>query len=108
MTPCWTGLGIVEIGFIKVLTFLSKSQNKLDHLFHQANFAYRTINANELYTLEVSIFRFLAYIPDDSPVLHSLDEEGNHRFLNAENYMERIELSRDEFWHLAQQHRLLR
>ena len=65
------------------------------------------MNVNELATLEVKLFRFLTYIPDDSPVSHWVDEKGNHHFLNAKGYLERLELSRDEFLYLAQQHRSL-
>ena len=78
----------------------------LDALRH-ATLAHRLMTTANLSALEHKLFRFLTYIPENSPVSHWVDENGNHHFLNAEGYMERLEFSHYEFWYLAQQHGLL-
>lgn len=62
----------------------------------------------EIAALERRMCRFLTYIPEDSSISHFYNfETGKHRFMNDEGYMEKLELSHEEWHYLLAQHRLV-
>ena len=65
------------------------------------------MNIYEIAALERKLHRFLSYIPDDSPLWHFYyPETGNHSFVNSDGFMERLNLSKDEWKYLLAQHRI--
>ena len=65
------------------------------------------MSSPEIVTLEIKLFQFLTYIPKISPLTHRHDPmTGIHCFMNAEGYIEKLELSHEEFQYLVAQHRL--
>ena len=61
----------------------------------------------DLADLERKLFRFMTYIPENSPISYSYDSAvGSHHFRNEEGYLEHLELSCEEFQYLLEQQRL--